>query len=461
MARRPGLLTVDELRSQIEGGQVDTVVVAITDMQGRLQGKRLAARYFLEEVLSHGTEGCNYLMAVDVDMNTVDGYAMSSWERGYGDFVMAPDYDSLRPIPWLPGSALVLADVLWEDETPVLPSPRQILRRQVDRLSERGLAAMVGTELEFIVFNDSYEQAFDLGYRDLQPANQYNVDYSILGTSRIEPLLRRIRVEMEQAGLYCESAKGECNFGQHEIAFRFDDALTTCDNHVIYKTGAKEIAAQEGVSLTFMAKFNEREGNSCHIHISLRGNGTHGLADGEPVMAGDADSYGLSTLGQQFIAGQIARLRELTLFYAPNINSYKRFVPGSFAPTTVAWGRDNRTCALRLVGHGQSLRIENRVPGGDINPYLAVSALIAAGLDGIDRGLDLEEALAGNAYQADLPSVPHTMHDALQLWQESEFATSSFGADVVDHYANMARVELASYNSTVTDWELRRNFERF
>jgi glutamine synthetase len=459
MARRPGMLTVDELRSKIEVGHIDTVVVAITDMQGRLQGKRLSARYFLEEVMHHGTEGCNYLMAVDVDMNTVDGYAMSSWERGYGDFVMAPDYSTARMIPWLPGSALVLADVLWEDGTPVLPSPRQILRRQLDRLTERGLTALVGTELEFIVFNDTYEEAFDKSYRNLQPANQYNVDYSILGTSRIEPLLRRIRVEMENAGLYCESAKGECNFGQHEIVFRYEDALTSCDNHVVYKTGAKEIAAQEGVSLTFMAKYNEREGNSCHIHISVRGNG-EGYPDGEPVMTSDGDPAGLSTLGRQFIAGQVARMRELTLLYAPNINSYKRFVPGSFAPTTVAWGRDNRTCALRLVGHGPSLRIENRLPGGDINPYLSVSAMVAAGLDGIDRELDLEAALEGNAYAADLPSVPHTMHSALELWQSSEFACESFGQDVVDHYANMARVELASYDSTVTDWELRRSFER-
>ena len=355
---------------------------------------------------------------------------------------------------------MVLADVLWEDSSPVVASPRQILRRQVDRLGERGLTAMVGTELEFIVFKDSYEQAFDRGYRDLEPANQYNVDYSILGTARVEPLLRRIRIEMEQAGLYCESAKGECNFGQHEIAFRYDDALTTCDNHVIYKTGAKEIAAQQGMALTFMAKYNEREGNSCHIHISLRGDG-HGVPEGSPVMADDSGPFGLSTVGRQFIAGQIARLRELTLLYAPNINSYKRFVPGSFAPTTVAWGRDNRTCSLRLVGHGASLRIENRVPGGDINPYLSVSALIAAGLDGIDRELELEEPLAGNAYEADAATVPHTMHDALALWEASSFARENFGDDVVDHYSNMARIELAAYNSTVTDWELKRNFERF
>ena len=320
-------------------------------MQGRLQGKRLAARYFVNEVVEHGTEGCNYLMAVDVDMNTVDGYAMSSWERGYGDFVMAPDFDTMRWMPWQPGSVLLLADVKWEDGTDVVASPRQILRKQLDRLADLGLRAFVGTELEFIVFRDSYEEAWDKGYRNLVPANQYNVDYSMLGTARVEPLLRRLRMSMEGAGLYVESAKGECNLGQHEIAFRYADALTTCDNHVIYKEGAKEIAAQEGMALSFMAKFNEREGNSCHVHISVRGNGS-GHPDDSMVMVDESDHSALSPLGASFVAGQLAHMRELTLFSAPNINSYKRYVPGSFAPTTVAWGRDNRTCAIRLVGHG-------------------------------------------------------------------------------------------------------------
>jgi glutamine synthetase len=435
-------------------------VVAITDMQGRLQGKRLAARYFLNEVAHHGTEGCNYLMAVDVDMNTVDGYAMSSWERGYGDFVMAPDFDTLRWTPWQPGTALMLADVQWEDGSDVAASPRQILRRQLSRLSDMGMKALIGTELEFIVFRDSYEEAWDKNYRNLVPANQYNVDYSLLGTARVEPLLRRIRNSMEGAGLYVESAKGECNLGQHEIAFRYADALTTCDNHVIYKEGAKEIAAQAGTALTFMAKFNEREGNSCHIHISVRGNG-NGHDDDATVMVDPSDSGALSDLGRSFIAGQLAHMRDLTMLSAPNINSYKRFVPGSFAPTTVAWGRDNRTCAIRLVGHGQGLRMENRVPGGDINPYLATAGLVAAGIDGMERGLELEPALVGNAYGADLPKVPHTMADALELWERSSFTRSAFGDEVVDHYANMARIELEAYNSTVTDWELRRNFERF
>jgi glutamine synthetase len=451
--RQRGMLTMERLRVEASEDKIDTVVLAFTDMQGRLQGKRLSAEFFLEEVAEHYSEGCNYLLAVDVDMNTVDGYAMSSWDRGYGDFVLVPDLDTLRRVPWQEGTALVIADLTWLDGSPVLASPRQILRAQEQRLAERGWTAMVGTELEFIVYADSYEQAAAKAYRDLVPANQYNVDYSILGTARIEPLLRRIRNEMAGAGLYVESAKGECNLGQHEIAFRYTDSLSTCDNHSIYKTGAKEIAAQDGTSITFMAKPNSREGNSCHIHLSLRGE------DGEPVMAGDGP-HGLSELGQHFLAGQLAALRELTLCYAPNVNSYKRYVPGSFAPTSVRWGPDNRTCALRLVGHGASLRVENRVPGGDVNPYLAVAAMIAAGLHGIDNELPLEPAVEGNAYLDTGARVPHTLRDALELWQKSDLARQAFGAEVVEHYANYASVELAAYDAAVTDWELRRCFER-
>jgi glutamine synthetase len=451
--RQRGMLTMERLRVEASEDKIDTVVLAFTDMQGRLQGKRLSAEFFLEEVADHYSEGCNYLLAVDVDMNTVDGYAMSSWDRGYGDFVLVPDLDTLRRVPWQEGTAMVIADLTWLDGAPVVASPRQILRAQEQRLAERGWTAMVGTELEFVVYTDSYEQAAAKGYRDLVPANQYNVDYSILGTARIEPLLRRIRNDMAGAGLYVESAKGECNLGQHEIAFRYSDALTTCDNHSIYKTGAKEIAAQSGTSITFMAKPNTREGNSCHIHLSLRGE------DGAPVMAGDGP-HGLSQLGEHFLAGQLAALRELTLCYAPNVNSYKRYVPGSFAPTSVRWGPDNRTCALRLVGHGSSLRVENRVPGGDVNPYLAVAAMIAAGLHGIDNELPLEPAVEGNAYLDTGARVPHTLRDALELWQKSDLAGQAFGAEVVEHYANYARVELAAYDAAVTDWELRRCFER-
>jgi len=453
-SRRRGLLTLEELRVAVGDGEVDTVVLAFTDMQGRLQGKRLSAEFFLEEVAENYSEGCNYLLAVDVEMNTVDGYAMSSWSRGYGDFVLVPDMGTLRRMPWHPGSVLVIADLTWLDGAPVVASPRQILKAQTDRLAARGWTAFVGTELEFVVYNDTYEQAAAKDYRDLVPANQYNVDYSIIGTSRIEPLLRRIRLEMAGAGLYVESAKGECNLGQHEIAFRYAEAVTTCDNHSIYKTGSKEIAAQDGNSITFMAKPNAREGNSCHIHLSLRD-----TSDGAPVMAGDG-AYGLSKLGEHFLAGQLAALRELALCYAPNINSYKRYVPGSFAPTSVRWGPDNRTCALRLVGHGQSLRVENRVPGGDVNPYLAVAAMIAAGLHGIDHELPLEPPVTGNAYADDTLRVPHTLRDALDLWEKSELARETFGGEAMEHYANYARVELAAYDAAVTDWELRRGFER-
>ncbi|MET8713831.1 glutamine synthetase family protein [Streptomyces sp. NPDC004735] len=452
MADRTPPLGTDELRVLVERGEIDTVVLAFPDMQGRLQGKRFAASFFLDEVLEHGTEGCNYLLAVDTDMNTVDGFAMSSWSNGYGDFAMRPDLTTLRPIPWHEGTALVMADLSWEDGSPVAAAPRQILRRQLERLAAHGLTAHVGTELEFIVFKDTYEQAWDRAYRGLTPANQYNIDYSVLGTGRVEPLLRRIRNEMAAAGLTVESAKGECNPGQHEIVFRYDEALVTCDQHAVYKTGSKEIAAQEGVALTFMAKFNEREGNSCHIHLSLQD------TDGRSVMAGEDGA--MSPVMRHFLAGQLAVLRDFSLLYAPNINSYKRFQPGSFAPTAVAWGHDNRTCALRVVGHGRSMRFENRLPGGDVNPYLAVAGLVAAGLHGIEHGLELPDACEGNAYTARYDQVPTSLREAAALWEDSQVAREAFGDDVVAHYRNMARVELEAFDAAVTDWELRRSFER-
>ena len=453
MARRLAL-DIETLKQEVEAGLIDTVAVSITDMQGRLVGKRIHAQYFVDEVLAHGTEGCNYLLAVDVDMNTVEGYAMSSWDTGYGDLVMRPDFDTLHRMPWEPGAVGVLCDALWEDGAAIVASPRQILRRQLDRLEAAGMGAFVGTELEFILFEDTYEQAWHSGYRDLTPANLYNIDYSMLGGARVEPLLRRIRNEMYEAGMVVESAKGECNLGQHEIAFRYRDALGTCDNHVIYKTGSKVIASQEGMSLTFMAKFNEREGNSCHIHLSFRGN------DGSMVMADSSDASGMSAVGKAFVAGQLAHSNELTLLFAPQINSYKRYVPGSFAPTAIRWGHDNRTCAFRLVGHGAGLRLENRVPGGDVNPYLAVAGMVAAGLDGIERSLPLEPAFEGNAYSSDSLRVPSSMSEALHLWESSSWIRETFGDEVQAHYANMARVELAAYGKAVTDWERFRGFER-
>jgi glutamine synthetase len=441
-------LSLDQLRTAVRSDSIDTVLLAFTDMQGRLQGKRLTASHFLDTVVQHGAEACNYLLAVDVEMNTVEGYAMSSWERGYGDFEMKPDFGTLRLVPWQEGTALCLADLGWADGSPVVASPRQILRRQLDRLAERGLEAIAATELEFIVFKTPYDEAAHKDYRDLEPANLYNVDYSLLGTARVEPLIRRIRNEMAGAGLVVEDSKGECNYGQHEINFEYGPALRTADEHSIYKNGAKEIADQEGHSITFMAKFNEREGSSCHIHVSLRGE------DGTPLFAENQQAF------DHFVAGQLACLRELALFYAPNINSYKRYAAGSFAPTAVAWGEDNRTCALRAVGHGAGRRIESRVPGADVNPYLALAALIAAGLHGIEGELELEPPLDGNAYTADKPHVPSTMHEAADLFRESTVAREAFGQDVVDHYLNYAAVELAAYDSSVTDWERRRGFER-
>jgi glutamine synthetase len=454
MAAAP-TLTLDQLRSDIEAGTVDTVVVAFTDMQGRLTGKRLHGHYFLDHVLEDGTEGCNYLLAVDVDMNTVDGYAISSWERGYGDMMFDLDLSTLRRTPGAPHSATIQCDLSWLDGSgPVRQSPRQVLKAQVDKAAAMGFTAFCGTELEFIVFEDSFDAAWDRGYRGMTPANRYNVDYSILGGDRVEPLLREIRNEMYAAGATVEGAKGECNLGQHEIAFLYDEVVRTCDNHVIYRNAAKEIAARRGQSLTFMAKYDEREGSSCHVHLSLRG------TDGETVFADRDRAHGQSAVFDRFIAGVLATMRDFTYFYAPNINSYKRFQPGSFAPTAVAWGHDNRTCSLRVVGHGAGMRVENRLPGGDMNPYLGVAAMLAGGLYGIEHELDLEDPFEGNAYTSGKPRVPSSLHEARDLLDRSELARTVFGDDVVAHYVNAADVEISAFDAAVTDWERRRGFER-
>jgi glutamine synthetase len=443
-------MTLEELQAAVDAGSVDTVVMGLTDMQGRLQGKRLHARHFLDEVAAHGAEACSYLLAVDVEMNTVEGYDLASWGSGYGDFVMTPDMSTLHLVPWQEGTAMALADIAWQDGRPVDPSPRQILRRQLGRLAERGWGALAATELEFVIYEDSYERAWDKGYRDLTPANRYNVDYSLLGTARVEPLLRRIRNAMQAAGLTVEDSKGECNLGQHEMNFKYADALRTADQHVVYKNGAKEIAAQAGQSITFMAKVDQREGSSCHVHLSLRE-----LDGGGAVFADHPEIF------DAFLAGQLAHLRELTLLLAPNVNSYKRFAAGSFAPTAVAWGDDNRTCAMRVVGHGPSRRIECRAPGADVNPYLALAALIAAGLDGVDAGHALPPRCEGNAYAAqDVERLPSTLRDARELFAASALARATFGDEVVDHYVNAADVELAAFQAHVTDWERVRGFER-
>ncbi|MFD3515985.1 glutamine synthetase family protein [Streptomyces sp. NPDC058657] len=445
----------EELRVAADEGRIEEVVVSVPDLQGRLQGSRLSVPYFLEEAAERGFGACVYLLASDVEMGTGSGYAIDAWESGFGDFVLRPDPATLRTLPWDPGTALVLADAVWPGGEPVEVAPRQILRTQLDRLAERGLTAFAGTELEFLIFHETYRQAWDRRYQGLETATAYNVDYSLQGLAEIEPVVRRIRREMGRAGLRMETARGECHAGQYEIVFRYDEAMKTCDNHVVFKNGAKQIAAQEGVALTFMPKYDEGEGNSCHIHLSLRG------TDGSAALADPAAQDGMSELMRHFVAGQLACLADFTLLMAPNINSYKRLQPGAFAPTGITWGRDNRTCPVRVVGSGHSLRIEHRVPGGDANPYLAVAAAVAAGLYGIENRLELPAPHTANAL-AD-PSVqrlPRTLTEALHRWENSEFAAKIFGEAVVGHYAQAARTELAAFETAVTDWERVRGFER-
>lgn len=453
-ARNDRMLTVEQLRARILDGGIDTVILAFTDMQGRLQGKLLHARFFLDSVLGHGTEGCNYLLAVDVDMNTVDGYAHASWADGYGDMEFVLDLATIRLLPHRPGTAMIQCDLAGTNGVAVRVSPREILRTQAERAAGHGWKALAGTELEFVIFNTPYDRAWDAGYRGLEPANRYNVDYSILGSTLVEPLLREIRNTMYDSGLNVESAKGECNFGQHEIAFLYDEVIATADNHSYYKTAAKDIARQHGQSLTFMAKPNQREGNSCHVHMSLRGK------DDDALVFWDAERGTRSALYDHFIAGVLATMRDFTLFYAPNINSYKRFVKGSFAPTAVAWGVDNRTSSVRLVGRGGGARMENRLPGGDMNPYLGLAAMLAGGLYGIEHELPLEPETVGNAYESGAPTVPGTMRDAREALAQSAIAAEVFGEDVVAHYVNYADVEIDAFDAAVTDWELRRGFER-
>jgi glutamine synthetase len=454
MAQRTGMLTVPELQKLVDSGDIDTVIISFTDIQGRLVGKRMSARLFVEDSIENGAECCNYLLAVDVENNTVPGYEFSSWEKGYNDMAMIPDMSTLRIVPWIPHTAMVMADLQTTDHEPVAIAPRSLLKAQIDRLAKMDLVPYVGTELEFIVFDDSFRDAWAKGYDNLHPSTDYNVDYDLLASNRVEPLLHDIRVSMDRAGMYCEGVKGECNLGQQEIAFRYDTALVTCDNHSIYKSGAKMIADNHGKSLTFMAKFNEREGNSCHIHISFRD------SQGNPVFADKNAENGMSDMFRHFLAGQIALMREFTLLFAPNINSYKRYQFGSFAPTAIAWGHDNRTLSLRVVGHGHGMRVEHRVPGGDVNQYLAVAGLIAAGIHGIENKLELEDMTVGNGYEADKPHVPTSLREAADLFENSAAARSIFGDEVVDHLVNAARIEIRAFDSAITDWERVRGFER-
>jgi glutamine synthetase len=443
------MLTLDELRADVESGAVDTVIAAFTDMQGRLMGKRLDAEFFLDELDGgHGVEGCNYLLALEMEMDPVPGYALASWERGYGDFGLRPDMGTLRRIPWHAASVMVQCDVEWHDGSPVAPSPRQVLKAQVEKARALGYEAKFGSELEFFLFKETYEEAHAKHYRDLTPSVPYILDYHVLASSYDEPFLRAIRLAMKAAGMRVESSKGEAWPGQHEINFRYSDALKAADDHVVYKTGAKELAQQHGCSITFMAKPHHGwVGSSCHIHSSL-------WRDGESAFAGESDVF------KHYLAGQIACASELAVFLAPTINSYKRFAAGSWAPTTLAWGYDNRTCGFRIVGKGNALRAETRIPGADANPYLAFAALLAAGLYGIEQKLELGPAFEGNAYVSDVQRFPGALRDAVAALESGGVARGLLGDEVVDHYLNYARTEQELFDKTVTSYERERMFER-
>jgi glutamine synthetase len=443
------MLTLEELKADAETGAVDTVIAAFTDMQGRLMGKRLDAEFFLNELEGgHGSEGCNYLLALEMEMDPVPGYAIASWERGYGDFGLIPDLGTLRRIPWHEATVMVQCDVEWHDGTPVAPSPRQVLKAQVEKARALGYEPMFGSELEFFLFKESYLEAHAKHYHDLTPSVPYILDYHILASSYDEPFLREVRTSMKAAGMIVESSKGEAWAGQHEINFRFADAVKAADDHVVYKTGIKELAHQRGQSVTFMAKpHHDWVGSSCHIHSSL-------WQDGKAAFAGESDVF------KHWLAGQIACAADLAIFIAPTINSYKRYAAGSWAPTTLAWGYDNRTCGFRIVGHGSALRAETRIPGADANPYLAFAALLAAGLYGIEHKLELGPPLEGNAYISDAERFPHAMREAIARLEQSSVARTLLGDDVVDHYLNYARTEQELFDKTVTGYERERMFER-
>jgi glutamine synthetase len=446
-------LDVARLRELVGSGQLDTVELAAVDLQGRLQGRRLNAEFFLAEVLKGGQECQSYLLATDAEMSTPDGYAIASWRTGYGNLVLRPDPDSLRRAAWRPGTALVLSDLAWRDGRPVAVSPRQILRAQLDRLAELGLTAFVGAELEFLLFNTSYRDAWSAGYRNLEPAGHFGDDFALLETDTDGSFLRTLTGCLADADVPLECVVSEANVGQYELVLRYSDALTACDNQAVARFAVKQLAAAHSMSATFMPKFNRREGNACHLHFSVR------TETGEPAFAGDGP-HGFAPLMERFLAGQLAHLREFTLLFAPNVNSYKRYVAGSYAPTSAAWGLDNRSCALRALGRDESLRFEHRSPGADANPYLAVAAIIAAGLLGVEADLALEPPLAGNAYTSDRPRVPAGLAEAARIFGASTAARSAFGDEVVDHYVRAAEVELEAFATEVTDWERYRSFER-
>jgi glutamine synthetase len=443
------MMSVEELEAKIKDNTIDTVIVAFTDMQGRLVGKRLDAHFFLQDhIAEHGVEGCNYLLALDMEMNPVPGYRIASWEQGYGDFVIKPDLSTIVPIPWLEGTALILCDVYWNDGTPVAESPRQILKKQLERANALGFIPKFASELEFYLIKQTYAQAYQQHYHDLTPVVPYIIDYHILGTTYDEPFMHRLRVMLREAGIEVECSKGEASPGQYEVNLHYQDALRMADNHIVFKQAVKELAFQSGYSATFMAKLDHNlVGSSCHVHASLWQDQKNAFSTNRKVF-------------ESFLAGLLKYISEFAIFVAPNVNSYKRYVPGSWAPTALAWAYDNRTCSFRVVGKNSSFRIETRIPGADANPYLTEAAMLAAGLQGIEEQLELEPPYEGNAYESTKPRFPHTLRDAINLLEKSEVARKTLGDNVVEHYLNYARYEQQDYDRVVTCYERERFFER-
>ncbi len=452
----PANLTFDALKAAVAAGEIDTVAACITDMQGRLMGKRFVAQHFVESAWDE-THCCNYLLATDMEMNTVQGYKATSWAAGYGDYVMKPDLGTIRRLAWLPGTALVMCDVLdHHHHQPIPHAPRSILKRQIARAKAMGFDAMMATELEFFLFEESFSSLFDSGYRQMTPIARHNVDYSIFGTSRDEPVMREIRNGLWNSGIPIECSKGEADAGQEEVNAKYSDALDTADMHAIIKMGVKDIAQKHGTSATFMAKYHHgKAGSSSHVHQSL-------WQDGQPAFLDASDAHGMSAVMKHYMAGQLAHAAEITAFLAPYVNSYKRFVVGMFAPTKAVWSLDNRTAGFRVCGEGtKAIRVECRIGGADLNPYLACAALLAAGLDGIEQQMELEPATTGDIYQAGtVREIPKTLGAAAEAMHASAFLRTAFGDDVVDHYHHAAQWELAEQNRVVTDWEVARGFDR-
>ncbi|HQU68374.1 MAG TPA: glutamine synthetase family protein [Albidovulum sp.] len=452
----PANLTFDALKKAVAAGEIDTVLVAMVDMQGRLMGKRFVAQHFVDGAWEE-THCCNYLLAVDVEMFTVPGYKSAGWEKGYGDYTMKPDLSTLRRIPWLEGTALCMADLLdHHTHEEVSVSPRAILKRQVARAKAMGFDAMMATELEFFLFQDSFETIHDSNFQTMQPLGRHNIDYAIFGTTKEESVMRAIRNGLWGAGIPIENSKGEAEVGQEEVNAKYSDALDTCDMHAIIKNGVKEIAHQQGRAVTFMAKYDHRRaGSSSHVHQSLWKNG-------KPAFRDENDPHGMSALMKHYIAGQLAYAREITPLLAPYINSYKRFVVGMFAPTKAVWSLDNRTAGFRVCGeNSKAVRVECRIGGADLNPYMACAGLLAAGLAGIEQKLELEPAIGGDIYNAKrVREIPHTLGEAAALMAKSKMLRAAFGDDVVDHYVHAAEWEIQEQNRVVTDWELKRGFER-